>query len=262
MSRLQELLSMIRGYYEEFVDALREYERGEERVYAVERLAQLIAQCILDFAAVLASRERGAKPGSYRELARWLARRAGLGSDLAEFLEGLAGFRNILVHMYAEINRELEMEAFREIAEKTPHVVARLAELARDDPCIGEVKQRIRRAAERLGLRLVLLFGSLARSGCGRDVDLAVRLGRRPRSMLEVGRLQAVLEDELGVPVDLVVLDLGVSPALAKTLVDEAVLVYGDPGEAEEELLRLYKLYLDHVEASKARAAAAGPQRQ
>jgi len=260
VSRLQELLSMIRGYYEEFVDALREYECGEERVYAVERLAQLIAQCILDFAAVLAS--RGVKPGSYRELARWLARRAGLGSDLAEFLGGLVGFCNILVHMYAEINRELEMEAFKEIAEKMPRVVARLAKLARDDPCIGEVKQRIRRAAERLGLRLVLLFGSLARSGCGRDVDLAVRLGRRPRSMLEVGRLQAVLEDELGVSVDLVVLDLGVSPALAKTLVDEAVLVYGDPGEAEEELLRLYKLYLDHVEASKARVTAAGPQRQ
>ena len=257
MSRLRELLGMLRGYYEEFVDALREYERGEERVYAVERLAQLVAQCILDFAAVLASRERGVKPGSYRELARWLARRAGLGGELAEFLEGLAGFRNILVHMYAEIDRDLELEAFREIAEKTPRVIMRLSELARDDPCIDEVRQRIRGAAERLGLRLVFVFGSLARSGCGRDVDLAVRLRRRPRSMLEVGRLQAVLEDEIGAPVDLVVLDLGVTPALAKTLVDEAVLVYGDPREAEEELLRLYKLYLDHVEALKAASASA-----
>ncbi len=55
---------------------------GEERIYAVERLAQLIAQCILDFAAILASRERGVKSSSYRELARWFARRVGLNEDL------------------------------------------------------------------------------------------------------------------------------------------------------------------------------------
>ena len=248
MAKLRRLVERIRGYYEEFVEVLRGYERGEERVYSVERLAELLAQSILDFAAVLVARERGAKPSTYRELARWLARRLGLRGDLAGFLEGLAGFRNVLVHMYAEIDEELEMEAFREIAEKTPEVIAALEELAGSDPCLDEVVPRIRVVARRLGLRYVLVFGSLARNGCGRDVDLVVKLGRRPRSLLEVGRLQVIFEDELGAPVDLVVVDAGVDPGLAKTIVDEALLVYGDSEEAERDLLRLYKLYLDYAQ--------------
>ena len=120
------------------------------------------------------------------------------------------------------------------------------------DPCLEEVEPVISRLAERLGLRYVLVFGSLARRGCGRDVDLAVKLGRRPRSMLEVGRLQVLFEDELRTRVDLVVLDIDVPPVLAKTLVDEAVLVYGDREEAARDLLRLYKQYLDSMEAARA----------
>ncbi len=251
MAKLQELVGLLNYYYREFVEALRDYERGEERVYAVERLAQLIIQVILDFAAMLAARERGSKPDTYRELARWLGRRLGLEKDMVEFLEGLAGFRNVLVHMYATINEELERRAFHEMVEKVPVIARRLEEAASDDVCLDDVAPRIRELARRLGLRYVLVFGSLARSGCGRDVDLAVKLGRRPESMLEVGRLQLVFEDELRVPVDLVVLDVEVSPALAKTIVDEAVLVYGDQEEAMNDLLRLYKQYLDSVEAWK-----------
>ncbi len=253
MARLRRLLELARGYYEEFVETLHGYEREGERtyLYAAERLAQLIAQAILDFAAVLASRETGVKPGTYRELARWLARRARLSGELVSFLEGLAGFRNVLVHMYAEIDAELEMRAFREIAEKTPVLLERLEEFAGGDPCLEDVKPRIERVARKLRLRYVLVFGSLARRGCGRDVDLAVKLGRKPESLLEIGRLQVIFEDEVGAPVDLVVIDAGVPPALAKTLVDEAILVYGDREEADRDLLRLYKLYLDYVEATR-----------
>ena len=48
------------------------------------------------------------------------------------------------------------------------------------------------------------------------------------------------------------VIDAGVDPGLAKTLVDEGIVVYGDREEAEEDLLRLYKLYLDYVEGLEA----------
>ncbi len=251
MAKLREALERARGYYQEFVEALRDYEEGAERIYAVERLAQLIAQTLLDFAAMLATRERGAKPETYRALARWLAQRASLSKELAEFLEGLAGFRNILVHMYAEIDPELEHEAFHEIKKKTPQLLQALEELAKKDPCLEEVLPRIRRLAKQLGLRYVLIYGSLARHGCGHDVDLAVKLGRRPKSMLEIGRLQLIFEDELRAPVDIVVLDVEPPPVLAKTIVDEAILAYGDKEEAERDLTRLYKLYLDHAEARK-----------
>ena len=143
------------------------------------------------------------------------------------------------------------MRAFREIAEKVPLVLERLEGLARSDPCLDTVGERVRRLAERLRLRYVLVFGSLARRGCGHDVDLAVKLGRRPSSALEIGRLQLLFEEELEAPVDLVVVDVGVPAPLAKTIVDEAVLVYGDREEAERDLLRLYKQYLDSVEEAK-----------
>ncbi len=94
----------------------------------------------------------------------------------------------------------------------------------------------------------------LTRSKCGRDVDLAVKLGYKPRSMNEIGKLQAVIEDKLGVPVDLVILNTDINPILAKTIVDEAIIIYGDPREAEEELLRLYKLYLDYIMIKKIRS--------
>ena len=243
--RLRRLTSLAQQYYKEFVAALEDYLAGRERVYAVERLVQLLAQAILDYAALLASRESGVKPDTYRGLARFLSEKLNLEPDERRFLEGLAGFRNILVHV--DIDPELELEAFREIQETMPGIIERLAKSSREDPCLADVVKRLERLGDRLGLRYIVVFGSLATRGCGKDVDLAVKLGRRPRSLLEVGRLQTIFEDELKTQVDVVVLDLEVTPEIAKTIVDEGVLVYGDPKEYEEDKLNLYKKYLDAV---------------
>ncbi len=240
--KLRKLLERLRYYYGEFVEALRDYKSGKGSVYATERLAQLVSQVVLDFAAVLASKRRGRKPDTYKDLAKWLSQIT--DSSLEEFLEGMAGFRNILVHMYADVDREMEMRAFEEMAERVPELIEHLSRLA-DDPCLDRVRERIGERAPELGIRLAFVFGSLAREGCGDDVDLAVKLEERPGSMLDVGRLQVELEDLLGASVDLVVLNLEVDPALAKTIVDEAVLIYGDEEEGEEEILKLYKRYLD-----------------
>ncbi|MCE4613398.1 MAG: DUF86 domain-containing protein [Desulfurococcales archaeon] len=251
MPRLKSLVSLARSYYEEFTEALKDYERGEERIYAVERLAQLIAQTVLDYAAMLAARERGAKPETYRALIRWLAERLGASEEEKRFLEGLAGFRNILVHMYAELDRDLELEAFREINSMMPRILEMLERYSSSDPCREEVAQALRRIAGELGIRYVILFGSLARKECGNDVDLAVELREHPRSMLEIGKLRAMLEDELKTRVDLVVLNLPVPAHLAKAIVDDGIVLYGDSRRAEETLLRLYKEYLDNVEQEK-----------
>ena len=116
------------------------------------------------------------------------------------------------------------------------------------DPCIDDVKRAISRASDPLGIRYALVFDSLARRGCGRDVDLVVKLDWRPRSLLDIGRLQVILEDIIGSRVDLIVIDLGVPPGLAKVIVDEAVLVWGAEDEARRDLARLYMEYLDYSE--------------
>jgi uncharacterized protein YutE (UPF0331/DUF86 family) len=184
MAKLKRLVGLARTYYRDFVEVLRDFEEDRERIYAVERLAQLIAQVLLNTAALLAVSEGLEKPPTYREAARWLARR--LGGEIERLLGGLAGFRNVLVHLYSELREDLEVEAFHEIAEKTPKVLEKLEGLTERDPCLGDVRERLLRAAE-IKPRYMLVFGSLARRGCGRDVDVAVKLGRRVRSALELG---------------------------------------------------------------------------
>ncbi len=237
--KLKRLLSLAERYYEEFVEAKKDWENGKERVYAVERLAQLLAQAVLDFAAVRASRRPGRKPESYKELAKYLASEVGFES----FLVSLAGFRNVLVHMYAEIDEELEKEAFEEIERTMPRVLERMKALA-EDPCIEEVKDRLVEIARRWKVKYLVVIGSLAREGCGNDVDLAVRFGRKV-SLLELGKFVADCEDLLKSKVDVVVLDWNVDPIMAKTVVDEAVLVWGDEEAFEDDLLKLYKKFLD-----------------
>ncbi|UXD21277.1 hypothetical protein IPA_02160 [Ignicoccus pacificus DSM 13166] len=240
MSKLEALLKRIEEYYEEFVQAKREWEEGKERIYAVERLAQLLAQSLLDFSAILASRLPGRKPESYKELAEFLASKIGH----KEFLVGLAGFRNVLVHMYIELDEELERESFDEIEEEMPKILKALRELAKGDPCLSEVKREIAELASKWNLRYVALIGSLAREGCGNDVDLVVKFGRMPKG-LELGRFVAEAEDALGSKVDVIVVDLKLDPIMAKTIVDEGVLIFGSEEEFEEDKLVLYKKFLD-----------------
>jgi hypothetical protein len=60
--------------------------------------------------------------------------------------------------------------------------------------------------------------------------------------------MQAVLEDYVGAPVDLVVIDLLNDPMLSGRIALEGVLVYGDACEAERDRVRLLSLYMDYVE--------------
>jgi len=220
--RLERLASLAQRYYRDFTYELERYRRGEGSRYAVERLAQLLAQVVIDYAAVMAASRGGGKPGTYREL---------VDMDM----------------LSKELGESLEEEAFREIERMMPAVIEALKAHARGDPCIGEVAEKLRRAAEKLGVKCLFIFGSLARKGCGRDVDAAVLLGRRPRSALEIGRIQAELEHAAGAPLDLVVLDLDVPVELLETIVGEAILVYGGE-ECVEERARLYLKYLDFKE--------------
>jgi len=165
---------------------------------------------------------------------------------MAEFLVGLTGFRNILVHLYTEIDRELEERAFEEIRRAMPKLLEKLRKHSEGDPCVDEIADKLRRAAGNLGIRYAVLFGSLAKNRCGRDVDIFVKLGRKPRSMIEVGYLKTMLEELLGADVDLIILEAGIDPGIIKTIIDEGIVVYGDREEAERDLLKLYKQALDY----------------
>ncbi len=70
----------------------------------VEHTLQLAIQAAIDVASHVVSDERLGEPETNRALFEILARHGWLPADLAMQLGNMAGFRNILVHGYAEVN--------------------------------------------------------------------------------------------------------------------------------------------------------------
>jgi len=245
--RLKRQYELVEYYYRELED---KFLSGGDR-FSVERLAQLVIQSLLDLAAMLAVREAGRKPETYRELALWLSRKLSLDDESTKFLVGLAGFRNILVHGYASIDESLEVAAFREIVEKLPHILDKLKSIAASDPD-PSMENALWSVASKHGLKYVFLFGSRAREGVGRDYDIAVVFEKRPTSALELGLLVVDLAEALGVHEELIdLVDLDTAPlSLVKTVVDEGKIIYGD-NEALDYLWRKYLEYLDANELSE-----------
>lgn len=141
------------------------------------------------------------KPESYKGVAGLIAENLNLKEEDRKFLIGLAGFRNLLVHGYAEINRSLEEEAFREMEEKLGGIVEALKAFTNklSDPLEGlsHISERLKAVFEKSGVRYALLFGSRAKEGVGRDFDIAVSIDAK--SALELGELQLNIAEALGV---------------------------------------------------------------
>jgi uncharacterized protein YutE (UPF0331/DUF86 family) len=70
----------------------------------IEHTLQLAIQACLDAASHIVSDDRLGEPSTTRELFTLLARAGRLSQELAQKLSAAAGFRNILVHGYAEVD--------------------------------------------------------------------------------------------------------------------------------------------------------------
>lgn len=79
-----------------------EHDVREERF--VEHTLQIAIQAMLDVASHIVSDERLGEPRTNRELFELLARRAILPDDLAQKLQAMAGFRDVLVHGYGAVD--------------------------------------------------------------------------------------------------------------------------------------------------------------
>jgi uncharacterized protein YutE (UPF0331/DUF86 family)/predicted nucleotidyltransferase len=238
--KLRNQLALVKRYFDEFCTRLS----GSADNYALERLSQLVSQTLLDLSAMMVTESTGRKPGSYKKLASWLAREAGLTEQEEEFLVGLAGFRNMLVHGYAQIEPEREHSAFLEISQKMPSILDKISVHIKGDPSLSDVR-KVRKALKRFGVMYAYVFGSVARKGSGRDLDLAV-VFEREADLLRLGRLLEEVADTLGLAdglVDLVDLD-STDQSILKAVIDEGIVVYGGK-EAAEYLEKRYIELLD-----------------
>ncbi|MCX8136593.1 HepT-like ribonuclease domain-containing protein [Pyrobaculum aerophilum] len=233
---LREQLSRIYKYLELLAQRL---QTGGD-IFALERLAELVAQSTLDLAAMWIAFEKGEKPATYRDLALFLARKIG---GYEEFLRGLVVFRNIIVHRYYHLEEKKEMEAFREIVNTMPRVLEAIESKLPGDPCIEELGG-LAPVFEKHGVDYAVVFGSLAKRGCGRDVDLAVKFTTE-KGLWSLAKLVADVAEGLGLDYNQVdVVDIDAAPPALLLSILEGVPIYNEE-RARRDLARRYVELLD-----------------
>ena len=245
--RLKKQAETIRSYLKEFI----EYRRTGKSVYAIERLAQLLIQSILDFGAMLAVYMGLEKPETYRGVMKLLAEKLGLSRSDQEFLVRLAGFRNILVHAYTKIDRGLEEKTFSEIEEKIPKIVSTIGNYVGKisvDPQTTELSLKLEKVFRKHNVKFAFLFGSIARKGFGRDYDIAVYMDLE--NLLELGGLIVDIAEALGVSEDKIdLVHLNTAPLnIVYTILLEGKLIHGN---REEALNYLYRKYLEILDINE-----------
>lgn len=100
LAKLRVFLSDLRPYEGVSVPAV------EEDHYRVERLLQLLVEVATDILAHELAR-LGVVPASYRDAARKAAEEGLLPEELGVSLERAAGLRNVLVHLYEDLDMEI-----------------------------------------------------------------------------------------------------------------------------------------------------------
>jgi uncharacterized protein YutE (UPF0331/DUF86 family) len=105
-----ELVAKKLGLIEAYVHDLRTLGRPDdlatdirEQRFTLHTL-QLAAQAALDVASHIVSDDHLGEPETSRDLFGLLARHGWIDNDLAAKLEDMAGFRNVLVHGYADVD--------------------------------------------------------------------------------------------------------------------------------------------------------------
>jgi uncharacterized protein YutE (UPF0331/DUF86 family) len=73
---------------------------------AVERYLGLALQCSLDIGEMIISMEKLRKPETYRDVIEILGENGILSKNFAQRFAFAAGFRNVLIHMYSDIDVE------------------------------------------------------------------------------------------------------------------------------------------------------------
>jgi uncharacterized protein YutE (UPF0331/DUF86 family) len=111
LDRLEEYLSILerlRSYsYEEFV-------ANPERYGSAERFLQLSIELLNDLGNHVIADERLGAVESAADVPRLLAKHRILSDDLADRWVRMIGFRNVLVHEYLDIDREIVHENLKE----------------------------------------------------------------------------------------------------------------------------------------------------
>jgi uncharacterized protein YutE (UPF0331/DUF86 family) len=101
---LDERIAFLRSTVARLREAAHRDLSAEWDQWALERGLQIAAQALFDIGNHVLAGAFSARPKDYAEIAPELVRRGVIAKELATRLQGLAGFRNLLVHEYVELD--------------------------------------------------------------------------------------------------------------------------------------------------------------
>lgn len=101
LEQLGEYVGILREYQQYNIEEIRNNRtlRG-----AIERYMEISLACMIDICEMIISSEKLRRPDTYREVILILGEHEILPEEFAKKLAPAAGFRNVLVHMYADID--------------------------------------------------------------------------------------------------------------------------------------------------------------
>ncbi len=129
LEAMLERLEEIRGAGEEA------YLADAQQRLATERLLQLSIQICIDLAAQVVSEQSAPPPSSYSDVFKILGDKGVISAKIAERLGNVARQRNLLVHLYMEIDDKAVFAslAFLDDLREFATIVGRLAEADASD---------------------------------------------------------------------------------------------------------------------------------
>lgn len=101
-----------------YLEKIKKYDQKtfsstQDIYYRFERALHLAVEAVLDLGNHLIADQNLETPDSNRDIFRILFENQIIDSELKESLIKMAGFRNILVHDYLDLDRELEYEIIK-----------------------------------------------------------------------------------------------------------------------------------------------------
>lgn len=107
IEKLKEYLAILEGLQDV---TLLELQKDAVKRGAVERYLQLSIEACIDIAELVISDQRLLTPSTAKEALEILGKEGIMESEFAEGFSKTAGFRNILIHDYVEIDYEILLQ--------------------------------------------------------------------------------------------------------------------------------------------------------
>jgi len=225
--------------------------KNENSYRGMERLIQLTLQSLLDLGLMVLS-AIGMSPTGYRDVAISLGRLSLITPEDADLMRAMAGLRNILVHGYTGVNREIIVESSKKVPKDASMLADQIlssAKLRVNDPkkTRNNLTETLREVLKDR-VKLAFIFGSQVKGySLKGDVDIALYFGRYP-DPYEVGWLVSNIQEKLKrEDIDIMVIDDCDNITLAYEAV-RGELILGEEDELLELKTKIASQYIDYKE--------------